>query len=222
MDLADASQDELIKMRENAEKLDTMMSMACAFIGESCRAPSLPPRNGAGERASGTASPPAARSAELSCSPIRACKSMPAMVGMGAEAGSMQQAGRPAASAADDDDDDDSEGSADGGSGRRRAGSVPGAPAGKIARSLVRSSPSSALSLSSLDDPRSPAEAVFEALVSSFRHSVLPTYKCRCVQFLLFFACSHDEAYARAFLQLMLSQLRSEHVHAEARVACTA
>jgi len=49
---------------------------------------------------------------------------------------------------------------------------------------------------------------------------VLPTYKCRCVQFLLFHACSFNEAFSATFCQFLLSQLRSEHVHMESRMGC--
>ena len=95
-------------------------------------------------------------------------------------------------------------------------------PPPKVARSLGQgASPGSSTSLlSALEAPDDPAEALFEALVSSFRASVLPTYKCRCVQFLLFYTCSFDAAFARSFLQLLLEQMTAEHVHAEARMAC--
>jgi len=42
------------------------------------------------------------------------------------------------------------------------------------------------------------------------------------VQFLVFYATSFDAEFARGLLQVLLSQLRGEHVHPEARMACAA
>ena len=100
-------------------------------------------------------------------------------------------------------------------------------PAAKVARTTGSSqaSPGSsqaACASLALEPPADPAEALFEALVSAFRASVLPTYKCRCVQFLVFYVASFDAAFSRAFVHLLLSQLRSDHVHSEARMACAA
>ena len=92
----------------------------------------------------------------------------------------------------------------------------------KVARTLSGNSigqPSPG-SCSLLEAPADPSESLFEALVAAFRESVLPTYKCRAVQFLLFYVCSFEEHYSRSFLQLLLAQMRSEHVHSEARIGC--
>lgn len=95
---------------------------------------------------------------------------------------------------------------------------------GKVARTasagcLSAASPASQTS-TLLEAPADPAEHFFEALVASFRASVLPTYKCRAVQFLMFYVSSFDASFSRSFLQLLLAQMRSEHVHAEQRLAC--
>jgi len=67
-----------------------------------------------------------------------------------------------------------------------------------------------------------PAETLFETLVSAFKHSVLPTYKCRAVQFLVFYTCSFDAEFGRSFLGVLLAHMRGSHVHQEARMACAA
>jgi len=50
----------------------------------------------------------------------------------------------------------------------------------------------------------------------------MQTYKCRSTQFLLFFCCSYDGAFARAFLRLLLQQIEADLVHSEERAACAA
>lgn len=67
-----------------------------------------------------------------------------------------------------------------------------------------------------------PGEQLFEALISAFRSSILQTYKCRSTQFLLFFCCSYDVAFARAFVRLLLQQVEAELVHGEERAAAAA
>jgi len=69
---------------------------------------------------------------------------------------------------------------------------------------------------------QTPSEVLFESLVSAFRKSVMQTYKCRSVQFLLFFCCSYEPAYAKAFINLLLSQVHNEHEHQELRAASAA
>jgi RNA polymerase I-specific transcription initiation factor RRN3 len=66
------------------------------------------------------------------------------------------------------------------------------------------------------------AERLLHALLVAFHESVLYTYKCRCVQFLLFFACSFSERFTTAFTTFLLRQVRNEQVHAEARIASAA
>ena len=95
-------------------------------------------------------------------------------------------------------------------------------PPNKVRRSASVASPSSSGSLVYLAAPGDPAGALFETLFSAFRASVLPTYKCRAVQFLLFYACSFDAAFTRSFLQQLLVQVRAEHVHGDSRIACAA
>ena len=67
-----------------------------------------------------------------------------------------------------------------------------------------------------------PAESLFEALISAFRGSIMQTYKCRSTQFVLFFCCSYDVNFSRAFLRLLLQQMEAELVHSEERSACAA
>jgi RNA polymerase I-specific transcription initiation factor RRN3 len=66
------------------------------------------------------------------------------------------------------------------------------------------------------------AERLLHALLVAFHESVLYTYKCRCVQFLLFFACSFSERFTAAFTNFLLRQVSNEQVHAEARIASAA
>jgi len=56
----------------------------------------------------------------------------------------------------------------------------------------------------------------------AFRGSVMQTYKCRSTQFLIFFCCSYDANFARAFLRLLLQQVETELVHSEERAAYAA
>ncbi|KAL1523169.1 hypothetical protein AB1Y20_018124 [Prymnesium parvum] len=63
---------------------------------------------------------------------------------------------------------------------------------------------------------------LFEALISAFRSSVMQTYKCRSTQFVMFFCCSYDLGFARAFMRLLLQQVEADLVHTEERAACAA
>ena len=46
--------------------------------------------------------------------------------------------------------------------------------------------------------PDGPTAAFFSALLAAFRQSVLPTYKCRCIQFVLFYAASFSPSFLSA------------------------
>lgn len=218
---SDTSAEELAKMRLNAEKLDKLLSMIMELVRTTCTQRTLsgsaaattksPEQTGAAD-GEGTPPPPV----QSSNSPFR--KGAAAL--LGGSTGELELLLPPSAA----------------GSGSR-SGSHDALPMmsdgadvadlrtltpGKVARTasagaLTDASPGSC---SVLEPPDDPAEALFEALIGAFRASVLPTYKCRCVQFLVFYVCSFDDAFSRSFLQLLLAQMRSEHVHAEARLAC--
>lgn len=76
-----------------------------------------------------------------------------------------------------------------------------------------------ARSRSSIGDP---AENLLNSLLSAFHVSLFPTYKCRCTQFLIFYGCSFDSAFTDAFINYLLSQVLSNEVHSEARIAGSA
>ena len=66
------------------------------------------------------------------------------------------------------------------------------------------------------------AQQIFDSLLAAFETSLLHTYKCKCTQFLLFYCCSFNAAFACTFVQVLLTQLRSEQLHTEARIASAA
>ncbi|EOD10016.1 hypothetical protein EMIHUDRAFT_452776 [Emiliania huxleyi CCMP1516] len=73
-----------------------------------------------------------------------------------------------------------------------------------------------------LPDGTGDAERLLHALLVAFHESLLYTHKCRCVQFLLFFACSFSPTFTDAFLGLLLRQVVNEQIHSEARIASAA
>ena len=66
------------------------------------------------------------------------------------------------------------------------------------------------------------AQQLFDSLLAAFENSLLHTYKCKCTQFLLFYCCSFKPAYASTFVHVLLTQLRSEQLHTEARIVSAA
>ena len=66
------------------------------------------------------------------------------------------------------------------------------------------------------------SERLLHALLIAFHESLLCTYKCRCVQFLIFFACSFSTRFTSAFTRFLLHQVGNEQIHAEARIASAA
>lgn len=92
-------------------------------------------------------------------------------------------------------------------------------------RSAGMATPGTAMAASAAVEPAedmNEAERLLHALLVAFHESVLYTYKCRCVQFLLFFACSFSERFTSAFTNFLLRQVSNEQVHAEARIASAA
>jgi len=146
VDLGDSVQDELAKMRKNADKLDGMMALMFEFIAETC-----------GQR-----------------------RSVPFAAGA-ATAAAVTAAASDAA-----------------------GGSAAGEPEAE------------------LPDGTGDAERLLHALLVAFHESLLYTHKCRCVQFLLFFACSFSPTFTDAFLGLLLRQVVNEQIHSEARIASAA
>eukprot|EP00316_Scyphosphaera_apsteinii_P020057 CAMPEP_0119312272 /NCGR_PEP_ID=MMETSP1333-20130426/25715_1 /TAXON_ID=418940 /ORGANISM="Scyphosphaera apsteinii, Strain RCC1455" /LENGTH=620 /DNA_ID=CAMNT_0007316869 /DNA_START=19 /DNA_END=1878 /DNA_ORIENTATION=+ len=82
----------------------------------------------------------------------------------------------------------------------------------KVARRFVRRS----FSYSTTTEP---SEMLLTALLSSFHSTLLPTHKCRCMQFLLFYACSFDTEFTEVFVSSLLQQVVSPHISAELRMA---
>jgi len=239
---SDIPPEELLRMRQNAEKLDT----ALAMLSELIRATASLPRPTGGDAAAAALtvltaepsaadrsafSPPANRkrsggspqqSSPTTADPPAAASTSGSEANPAAEATADGAAPSAAATTADEPSLTSTSRSSSGAALASERG-VEDTPPLKVRRSAmmgVSASPGSSGSLAYLAAPADPAENLFQALVSAFRASVLPTYKCRAVQFLIFYACSFDSEFARSFLQLLLAQLRSEHVHPEARIGC--
>jgi len=53
------------------------------------------------------------------------------------------------------------------------------------------------------------ADSMFEQLYGVFRRTILPTYQCRNVQFVLFHACSFDVQFASQFVREMVVTVRT-------------
>ena len=66
--------------------------------------------------------------------------------------------------------------------------------------------PTSANSANSADKIADPADPLVRALLGAFLSTLLPTYKTRSTQFLLFYLGSFDGNYADAFLELLVTQ----------------
>ena len=73
----------------------------------------------------------------------------------------------------------------------------------------LHTSPSanSANSANSADQIADAADPLVRALLGAFLSTLLPTYKTRSTQFLLFYLGSFDGAYADAFLELLVAQV---------------
>ena len=225
---SDATTEELAKMRLNANKLDTLVSMLAHFVRDTCT------RGGGGASPEETGAEPAAVG-----EPATAAATATAADGAlgGEEAGGAPPESPPRKAKAEGEEEEAAESDAAARRPLRAVGekcassdALPrldaddrsaGQPVAKVARSTSALSPS-ASAVSALDACADPAPALFESLIAAFRVSILPTYKCRCVQYLIFYGCSFEATYGRTFVRLMLAQLTSEQTHAEARMACAA
>jgi len=264
---SDTTQDELYKMRLNAEKLDEMLVMLCKFISATASpsqraAAKAAAVDAATDRTATWAAATAAAAAAAATAATSRCSSsgsssfdvtlsklevatgeddeVSAAGGALASPESRKRTPRGMSSDPSDHALEDVSGAAASAERSPSSSHAPsaaaplscsgfadasldvGTPPNKVRRSASVASPSSSGSLAYLAAPGDPAAALFETLFSAFRASVLPTYKCRAVQFLLFYACSFDAAFTRSFLQQLLLQVRAEHVHGDSRIACAA
>jgi RNA polymerase I-specific transcription initiation factor RRN3 len=85
----------------------------------------------------------------------------------------------------------------------------------------VEGAPSTAVAAAAAPPAGAPHQ-LFDSLLAAFETSLLHTYKCKCTQFLLFYCCSFETAYANRFVQILLTQVRSEQLHTEMRIASAA